>query len=112
MPPDYPGQNMDDPKTAETQRKQPTYLVQPGQSTQLIDGAVLESKGELVLLSLFMSDKPSRIPHLTEDEGDEEIKVWLSYCHGRFAMTRSTFKMFRDLVSKQAEILQLDADEE
>jgi len=92
---------MEDKKITKGQ-PQPTYLVQPGQAVQLVDGINIESKGELMIISLFMSEGN---PPQDSEGKDEETPPWVSFCHGRFAMTKSSYALFVQLMSKHLDDL-------
>jgi dihydroorotase len=83
-------------------------LIERGQDITLVDSALIEDRGDLVVLNLFTTDMVSN----TADDADESDGDPIQFCKGRFAMRRADFQVLLDAMKKHAEKLAMGSESE
>jgi hypothetical protein len=64
------------------------FMLPQGTPVPLVDGLIVQTNDGLVTISLFRKEHPVRLEGAEEDQ---EITEVVSYCQGRFAMTKEAY---------------------
>lgn len=98
-------------ETPEEETTEHQFAIRSGQPATLIDGIVVQSVGEMVILQFFQSEPQIVLDGDTESSSTANSRV-NSFCQGKFALTKGNLLLVSNALTAHANKIMAESNEE